>query len=287
MSDLTQARPFLKWVGGKAQLEQRVLAQIDKLVPGQISIYTEPFVGAGAIFFALARERRFERAVLSDSNQELITTYTAIRDEVEGVIRSLKALLRKPLSEEEYYRVRALRPAWDSAVAARMIYLNKTCYNGLYRVNKKGEFNTPVGRFKTPPKVLDEEALRAASLALQGVSISCTSWKAVSYPVKVSALTYFDPPYVPVTASSDFTAYQKEGFAPTEQEELAAFVRRRAKLHGSIVLSNSYCKITRKLYAGLQQQKIAARRSINSKATARGPVKELLVISRFKKGVTA
>jgi DNA adenine methylase Dam len=179
-----EAKPVLKWAGGKRQLLAEILREVKRLLPKGIGTYHEPFVGGAAVFFALANDRRFERARLSDQNKDLICVYRELRDDYERVVGELEKLRERGHSEETYYAVRELRPRTGAARAARLIYLNKTGYNGLYRVNRSGAFNVPFGRYKKP-RILDPGRLEAAARALQGVElevedfqkagISCTS----------------------------------------------------------------------------------------------------------------
>lgn len=276
---INYARPIIKWAGGKAQLEDLILAAIDRLHPEQIEKYFEPFVGGGAIFFALASRRRFRYARLSDTNVELIGMYAAVRDDVYGVIRELKELIKKPYGEKTYYLIRASTPRSECAKAARMIYLNKTCYNGLYRVNKSGGFNVPWGKRKNP-QILDLEALHAASAALIGVELVAEPFHAVAYLMSAQDFCYFDPPYAPVKKTS-FAAYQAAGFTRDEQQILSEHFIMLAAGQKHALLSNSHCPETLRLYKGLKRTRVAARHNINRNGNERGAVSELLVESRF------
>src|SRR5690606_7112362 len=207
------ARPVLKWAGGKRQLQHRILEKLQ----ADINTYYEPFVGGGAIFFALAAENRFKRAVLGDRNADLVDVYRALTQDVEAVIR----LLRKyRYSETEYYRVREQRPRSLAARAARLIYLNKTGYNGLYRVNRAGEFNVPFGRHKSP-LICDEDNLRAAAEALSRAEVVTADFEAVCRDARAGDAVYFDPPYLPLSKTSNFTAYDPHPFGVDEHERLA------------------------------------------------------------------
>ena len=276
---INYARPILKWAGGKAQIADTILAATDRLHPEQIEKYYEPFVGGGAIFFALAARRRFRYARLSDTNTELIGMYVAIRDDVKGVVRELKELIKLPYGEQTYYLLRATKPRSECAKAARMIYLNKTCFNGLYRVNKKGEFNVPWGKRKNPT-ILDLEALHAASAALAGVELLAEPFHAAAYLMRENDFTYYDPPYAPVTRES-FTAYQADGFSSADHKILSEHMTLIAHEQKYALLSNSHCPATIKLYKGLKKIKVLARRNINRNGDERGAVSELLVESRF------
>jgi DNA adenine methylase len=282
MSDTAPPRPFLKWAGGKRQLLPHILA----LVPARVGTYVEPFLGGGALFFALAAQRRFKRAVLGDLNAELINCYSAVRDDVDAVIAKLARFRNTPAA---YYKVRAQRPAAldPAARAARVIYLNRCGYNGLYRVNSDGIFNVPFGRY-VRPRICDPDRLRAASHALAGVELVCGDFAAVlsggRRRLGAEDFVYLDPPYVPVSKTASFTGYAG-GFLMADQERLAKQLRRLCDKGIAAVLSNSDCADTRRLYEGLPAASLPARRAINSVASRRGPVAELLVHSPALEGV--
>ena len=191
-------QPVLKWAGGKRRLVPDILAAL----PERIDTYYEPFLGGGAVFFALAAARRFRRAVLSDQNPDLVCVYEASRDDVVGVIDALSGMRH---SEAEYYRVRSSRPRAAARRAARIIYLNKTGYNGLYRVNRSGHFNVPFGRY-VRPKICDADNLRAVAGALQGVEVLVSDFEAVVAGARNGDAVYFDPPYVPISETASFTS---------------------------------------------------------------------------------
>jgi DNA adenine methylase len=269
--------PFLKWAGGKRQLLPRILA----FTPRHIDTYVEPFLGGGAVFFALAAEKRFGRAILGDANGDLIACYTAVRDDVEAVIEVLRGHRN---DAQAYYDVRAEDPAKlaPPSRAARVIYLNRCGFNGLYRVNASGRFNVPFGRYARP-HICDPERLRAASVALRGVEIVEADFDVVlaRHPLGPRDFVYFDPPYVPMSRTASFTAYTGE-FGAADQERLARALASLATQRVPALLSNSDCSVTRALYAkygDLVPRKVRARRSINSVAGRRGPVDEILVRS--------
>jgi DNA adenine methylase len=264
-------RPVLKWAGGKTQLLPAILARL----PERIETYFEPFVGGAAVFFALAQQGRFRRAVLSDRNPELVDVYRALRDDVEGVIRSLRRLRH---SEDEYYRVRALAPRALASRAARTIYLNKTGYNGLYRVNSSGGFNVPFGRYANP-NFCDVENLRAAALALAGVEIGAADFEQVCLRARPGDAVYLDPPYVPLSKTASFTAYDRHPFGALEHRRLAGTFDDLAERGVAAVLSNSDTPETRALYAHHRPLTVQVSRPINSRATARGPIDEILVVT--------
>lgn len=268
------AAPFLKWAGGKRQL----LGHIEALLPERIDTYFEPFLGGAAVFFRLAAAGRFRRAVLADANPELVNCYKAIRDDVDGVA----AVLRRYRNDRaQYYRVRGRDPAKLSPTerAARLIYLNRCGYNGLYRVNSKGQFNVPFGSYRRP-LICDEPRLRAAAAALRKVRIVCGDFTRTLRNVGPADFVYLDPPYVPLSTTSSFTAYARSNFGPADQQRLARVLRDLAAREIPALLSNSDCQTTRDLYVGFDGiSTVAARRAINSVGHARGPVDEILVRS--------
>ncbi len=263
-------KPFLKWAGGKTKLVPEIL----KRFPGRFGHYHEPFVGGAAVFFALGPER----ATLSDINDELVNAYRAIRDDVEGVIEALGA---HRATEEHFYEVRGQERSALTATTstARTIFLNRTCFNGLYRVNRKGQFNVPFGRYANP-KICDADNLRAVSEALAEVSIEHRSAFEVLDHAKKGDLVYFDPPYDPVSKTASFTSYTKTGFGDAEQERLADVFAALDRKGVHVVLSNSDTEFIRSLYAGFEIEQVFCRRAINSRADRRGPVAEVLVSNR-------
>ncbi|MBN1138878.1 MAG: DNA adenine methylase [Anaerolineae bacterium] len=267
----SQVRPVLKWAGGKSQL----LAELLRGVPHGFRAYHEPFVGGGALFFGLARQGRLTTAYLSDVNRPVIDVYLGLRECVDEVIRLLK---EHRYDESYYYQIRALK-AEDLSLperAARVIYLNRTCYNGLYRENRAGQFNVPFGRYKNPT-ICDEPNLRAAAVVLQGVDLSCRHFSSVLQVAQPGDFVYFDPPYHPLPATSSFTAYDRHGFGPEDQVELwdvfAELTQRRVKA----MLSNSDTLFICQLYEQYRISRVLASRAINSKASSRGKITEVIV----------
>ncbi len=260
-------RPFVKWVGGKSQ----ILGAIGTLFPKTYSSYHEPFVGGGAVFFDLLPER----AILSDSNRELINCYEVIRSDVEALVESLKTHVYE---KEWYYRVREQDPDGMDAVsrAARTIFLNRTGFNGLFRVNSKGKFNVPFGRYKNP-KICDEANLRGCSDVLENVSLRCSSFESVLVDAKKGDFVYFDPPYIPVSDTAYFTAYQKRGFGMENQEKLAEVFEKLDGAGVKVLLSNSAVPWMFSRYKDFKVRTVNALRSINSNKSRRGAVKEVLV----------
>ncbi len=270
----TKVRPFLKWVGGKTQL----IKQIRPYLPATFNAYHEPFVGGGAMFFALYRDGRISAATLSDLNQELIDTYTAIRDDVDSVLNTLEQYIYE---EEAYYSVRAQDPQPMTLVerAARMIYLNKTGFNGLYRVNRKGKFNVPFGRYKNPT-FRDPANLYAVSRALENVQLLNTPFSTVLGRVAKGDLVYFDPPYVPLSATANFTGYQANGFSYENQVQLRDVALQLKERGVHVILSNSSADLVKELYDNhFTLHEVKARRTVNSNPQKRGKLSELLITS--------
>lgn len=246
--------------------------------------YYEPFIGGGAVFFALSDEHRFDHAVIADRNPWLIEAYKVVRDDVRSLIDALLRHAKHATDEDYYYRVRALETGPMTAVerTARILFLNKTCYNGLYRVNRRGQFNVPFGRY-TKPRVCNEEVLIAASRALTRVEIMNSDFELVSQKAKKGDAIYFDPPYVPVSATASFTAYDSNVFARAEHERLTQTFKACVSRGAAAVLSNSDTPETRALYADLDVRTVSASRAINSNAGKRGRITELLVVGRREK----
>jgi DNA adenine methylase len=261
----------LKWAGGKSRLVETIL----KRLPDSIETYYEPFVGSGAVFFALASAGRFRRAVLGDRNSELIDVYKAIKRDVRSVILQLRSYA---YDRDFYYEIRAKNPLdLDIAErAARTIYLNKAGFNGLYRVNRSGQFNVPFGRHASP-NICDEPRLNAAAALLKRVKLEVGDFATVCAESAPDDAVYFDPPYVPLSKTSNFTAYHSNVFGDAEHERLAATYRELSKRGVWAVLSNSDTPRTRELYALFPIDRIMVTRPINSKSTQRGNVAEILV----------
>jgi DNA adenine methylase len=269
------ARPFIKWAGGKTQL----LPELLQRMPPKFGRYYEPFIGGGALFWAVQPQN----ATLGDLNPRLCRTYGIIRDDVEDVIKRLRghAEMHAKHGADHYYAVRNTPiDAYPSgAIAAWFIYLNKTCFNGLYRENSKGKFNVPVGRYNNPV-ICDEENLRACSRALAfRASVINASFAVTVQDAKAGDFVYFDPPYAPLTKTADFKSYTKAGFSDDDQRALRDLARTLKARGVHVLLSNSSADIIRELYGegDFQVEEIDARRAINSKGGDRGAVKELLI----------
>lgn len=268
-------RPFLKWAGGKGGLLEELRARFEEAqAPGR---YHEPFVGGGAFFFDLFRRGLpgNARPFLSDANARLIAAYAGVRDAVEDVIALLETH-KSHHNSEYYYAVRATIPEALAEQAARIIYLNRTCFNGLYRENSRGGFNVPIGKYKNPA-ICDAENLRAVSSALAQAEVACRPFETVLDRAQAGDFVYFDPPYHPLSASSSFTKYHETDFGEDAQRALAAVFRELDRKGVRVLLSNSMCPFVRELYQEFRIDTVYANRSVNSKADARGKIEEALV----------
>ena len=268
-----EAAPFVKWAGGKG----RLLSQLRPLLPMGVEHmrHVEPFVGGGALFFS----RRPGRALLTDINPALVAAYSAIRDDVNGVIGALRGLADRH-SRDSYYEVRESynqgRRISSSKRAAMFIYLNKTCFNGLHRVNRKGEFNVPVGSYKNP-RILNEEGLHAASRVLQRAGLKCAPFETLLEDAKPGDFVYFDPPYEPISHTASFTSYAQDGFSREDQTRLRDVYKVLDRRGCKLMLSNSDVPFIRSLYRDFEIGKVAAPRAINCDAAKRGKVTEVVV----------
>lgn len=259
---ITTARPFLKWVGGK----RSILPELLRRMPESYKDYYEPFMGGGALFFALKPEDAF----LSDINFHLVLTFQAVRDNVSDVIRKLK--VHASHHDKEYYlkaRVRLFKEKDPASIAALFIYLNKTCFNGLYRVNKAGGFNVPMGDSKAPA-IVDEENLLNTSKALKNVDITQHSFKQLS--PRANCFYYLDPPY-----HETYEGYSSGGFGDVEHQQLAEFCKKIDEKGGYFMLSNSDTPFVRALYKGYNIEEVSASRSVSCKANQRGKEQELII----------
>ena len=264
-------RPFVKWVGGKSQL----IAQLRKRIPESFKRYFEPFVGGGALLF----RNQPSRAYISDINSELINAYQVVKEDVEALIKDL----RTHVYEEKYfYSIRNIDRSieyekWSRVQrASRLIFLNKTCFNGLYRVNSKGHFNTPFGRYVNPT-IVDEVNLRACSAVLAGVTISLSEFDQIEGIIERDDFVYFDPPYVPLSNTANFTTYSSQGFDGQMQDKLFALCCSLDKRGIRFMLSNSSAPFVLELYKQFKVELVPASRAINSNALKRGDVYEVIV----------
>jgi DNA adenine methylase len=274
-------RPFVKWAGGKGQL----LAELGPRLPRRFGRYYEPFVGGGALFFHLHNSGRLRGgAVLSDYNPELVLCYQAVRDDAEALIAALKQHERYRLDRDYFLDIRGWDRRPDFAQrspierAARTIFLNRTCYNGLYRLNNKGQFNAPFGYYKNP-LICDPENMRAASAVLQNVELYVGDFGEVAGRAEPGDLVYFDPPYVPMSATASFTHYTGQTFGPDDQRRLARLFDSLMQRGVYVMLSNSHTELSRELYAAhaVSTSVVYASRKINCDGRKRGNVEELIV----------
>lgn len=265
--------PFLKWVGGKRQL----MPEIMQLFPKKFSIYHEPFVGGGAVLFSLQPKK----AIINDANSELINVYNTIKNNLEELIIDLK--IHK--NESDYfYKIRSLdrdvsfESITDVQRASRIIFLNKTCFNGLYRVNSSGEFNSPFGKYANP-NIVNEATLRAVSdyLNSNDVKITNLDYSQILNSVDKNSFVYFDPPYHPVSPSSNFTGYTQGGFGVDEQIKLRDICNQLHSNGIKFLLSNSATTLIKEIYADYEIHEVKANRSINSDAEKRGEISEVLI----------
>ena len=295
-SEGKNVKPFVKWAGGKGQL----LKEIEQYYPfadGKITKYAEPFVGGGAVLFDILSKYDLKEVYISDINEDLMNAYRVIRDEIDELVDMLQTMQDEyvPMGDEErrkYYTAKrdyfnTLKVGEDEGIniakAALMIFLNKTCFNGLFRVNRKGAFNVPMGAYKNP-MICDEANLRAVSEKLQNVTIVCGDYRDSADFIDEHTFVYFDPPYRPLTDTSSFTAYTENLFNDEEQIELAKFVDAMDKKGAKIVVSNSDPKNANEedeffdeIYSAHTIKRVEASRMINSNSAARGKIKELLI----------
>ncbi len=281
-----EAKPFIKWAGGKHSLLPQLQAWLPKTLAGRG--YVEPFMGSGAVFFHVLHTRKPLRCTLLDANPELVNLFVKVRDSLEELRPLLihhQACHNAPgISREkrlEYYlEVRSQRPPPDSVEgAARFLYLNRTCFNGLHRLNSKGQFNVPMGDYRNP-RILNEEGLKLASQALQGVRIEACGFQDCERYIQDNDFVYCDPPYMPLSATSSFTAYAKDVFTATHQAQLRDLLIRISP-RCQWMLSNSTAPLIKELYQqpGMVQHRVMTTRRINSKAEGRGEIAELVVTS--------
>ena len=268
----TKIKPVVKWAGGKRQLLNELMVR----VPAKYNRYFEPFVGGGALVFALLPRN----AVINDYNRELMNMYRVIRDRVEELIEDLKKHVN---TREYYYKIRNIDREPDRynrltpvEKASRFIYLNRTCYNGLYRVNSRGEFNVPYGNYKNPVW-LDENNLRLMSEYLKTVVILNDDFEIIRDMVHEGDFVYFDPPYVPLNSTSNFTSYTDKGFSLEDHKRLKNLCDYVDRIGAKFMLSNSYTEFTLELYREYNIEVVKAKRAINSDGSKRGEIREIIV----------
>lgn len=291
-----QAKPFLKWVGGKSQLIEVIQDRYPESIGEQIDKYCEPFVGGGAVLFDLLNRYDFSKVLINDINQDLVNAYIQIRNNSQALISRLAELqdefhtANDEIRKQIYYSVRDRFNALDVKEdndkiekASLLIFLNKTCFNGLYRVNRKGEFNVPMGAYKNP-LICDKENIEAVSELLQNVEIRCSDYKETLDFIDADTFVYIDPPYRPISKTASFTAYASGGFGDKEQIELRDYVNEINTRGTRTLISNSDPKNENReddffdrLYRRYQIDRVPAKRMINSDATKRGAINELLI----------
>ncbi len=278
--------PIVKWAGGKAQL----LPQLEPFFPARFQRYVEPFVGGAAVFFHLHTQGRLDgrEVVLIDQLEELINVYCIVRDQVEDLIAELRRHEPHKQDPAYYYEVRAWDRRSDYAQrsdvqrAARFLYLNRTCYNGLYRVNRKGQFNVPFGRYRNPT-ICDADNLRAVSQSLEGVKLEVGDFTRCLERAGQGDFVYLDPPYHPLSETAHFTGYTSIPFGVKDQERLAATFAELNQRGCQLMLNNSCTRLIQHLYEGYQQERLRAIRAISSKADERGAICELLVMNQYQR----
>ena len=291
-----RAKPFLKWAGGKGQLIDAFDNMFpQELINGKIKTYIEPFVGGGAVLFHILQNNKIEKAYINDINKELINCYRCIKADVEEVIKPLSILENKYLSSEDrakyFYNVRErynqihLNGHYDYEKCADFIFLNHTCFNGLYRVNKEGKFNVPHGKYKNP-LICDKENLRLCSQLLQKVEISFGDYRQALSNADKDSFVYFDPPYRPLIENNSFVNYDKTGFDDNDQIELSQNYKKLDRQNCLLMLSNSDPKNTNEndnffddLYKGFSIERVYAKRMINCQASKRGNITEIVVMN--------
>lgn len=266
-------KPFVKWAGGKRQLIDILFSNI----PDSFNDYHEPFVGGGALYFKLWSEGRIKKAFLNDFNQDLIDTYRVIQTRPKELIEELQSGKYKN-EEEVYYNIRKIKPQDLVEKAAIFTYLNKTAFNGLYRVNSKGGFNVPFGKY-TNPRICNEENIMLVSESLQKVTLLDGDFSSVLNHAKKGDFVYFDPPYHPVSKTSNFTSYTKLDFGEKDQIRLNEVYTKLNEKETHVMLSNSTAPLIVDLYSNYKTITVNARRAINCKAERRGPVHELVALN--------
>ncbi|MBW6461865.1 MAG: DNA adenine methylase [DPANN group archaeon] len=275
-TDKIEIPKFIKWAGGKTQL----IEQFIPLFPKKIERYFEPFLGSGAVFFYIIEKYKPKEILLSDINKELINAYIIVKTDVERLIIELKQHKEyyKADSKKYYYEIRSVDPTLLPSLeqAARFIFLNKTCFNGLYRVNSKGKFNVPIGAYKNPD-IIQEDKLRKVSKILQTVQIKVMSFEKIIKLAKKDDFIYFDPPYDPLKKGTSFTTYSKGNFLDPEQKQLCDVFQKLDKKGCKVMESNNDTEFIRGLYDKYDKVHVSAKRMINCNATKRGNINELVI----------
>ena len=274
----TIPKPFVKWAGGKRQL----IPILNDNLPKSFGTYYEPFLGGGALLFHLLTEQNEQKYSISDLNSDLVLSYTTIRDRIDELINSLKIHEKnyQKDSKSYYYFIRETNPRSEIEKTSRLIFLNRTCFNGLYRVNSKGKFNVPLGKY-TNPNIVNEDNLRSVSNILQSsnVAIKCRDFESVLRDAKKGDLVYFDPPYQPVSDTANFTSYTNKDFTYDDLSRLAELCMKLDSKGCNVLLSNSNSKEVEEMFSSKpwKVSKIQANRSINSNSKKRTGHFELLI----------
>ena len=274
---LSEPKPFVKWAGGKRQL----MSELEKNFPTKFGTYLEPFLGGGAVMFDLLTKEHNLKCNVSDLNSDLVLSYVTIRDRLEKLIESLENHSKNYHKDSTgyYYEVRNQEPKNQIEKVSRLLFLNKTCFNGLYRVNSKGKFNVPLGRY-TNPNIVNKENLQAVSKTLQSgkIKISCRDFSSIIKDAKKGDFVYFDPPYQPVSDTANFTSYTHRDFTEDDLERLADLANQLNSKGCSVMLSNSNSKTVKKLFSsGWKIKEIKANRAINSNSQKRTGHKEIII----------
>ena len=274
---LSEPKPFVKWAGGKRQL----MSELEKNFPTKFGTYLEPFLGGGAVMFDLLTKERNLKCNVSDLNSDLVLAYVTIRDRLEKLIESLENHSKNYHKDSTgyYYEVRNQEPKNQIEKVSRLLFLNKTCFNGLYRVNSKGKFNVPLGRY-TNPNIVNKENLQAVSKTLQSgkIKISCRDFSSIIKDAKKGDFVYFDPPYQPVSDTANFTSYTHRDFTEDDLERLADLANQLNSKGCNVMLSNSNSKTVKKLFSsGWKIKEIKANRAINSNSQKRTGHKEIII----------
>jgi len=275
---VVEPKPFVKWAGGKRQL----LPELERQFPKQFGTYFEPFLGGGAVLFDLLAKKPNLKCSVSDLNSDLVLAYVTIRDKLGRLIESLENHSKNYHKDSTgyYYEVRKQEPKNQIEKVSRLLFLNKTCFNGLYRVNSKGKFNVPLGRY-TNPNIVNRENLTAVSKFLQSdkIKISCRDFESILKDAKKGDFVYFDPPYQPVSDTANFTSYTHRDFTEDDLQRLADLANQLNSKGAHVLLSNSNTRIVKKIFSSKKWKvkEIAVNRAINSNSQKRTGHKEVLI----------
>tara|TARA_B110001454_G_C12646307_1_gene403460 strand:+ start:130 stop:990 length:861 start_codon:yes stop_codon:yes gene_type:complete len=274
---ISEPKPFVKWAGGKRQL----MSELEKNFPSKFGTYLEPFLGGGAVMFDLLTKAPNLKCNVSDLNSDLVLSYVTIRDRLEKLIESLENHSKNYHKDSTgyYYKVRNQEPKNQIEKVSRLLFLNKTCFNGLYRVNSKGKFNVPLGRY-TNPNIVNKENLQTVSKILQSekIKISCRDFRSIIKDAKKGDFVYFDPPYQPVSDTANFTSYTHRDFTEDDLESLADLANQLNSKGCNVMLSNSNSKTVKNLFStGWKIKEIKANRAINSNPQKRTGHKEIII----------